>query len=108
MKVVIDVDEWIADMESSKYKVNDSPYAKGCNDVLDYHIKKLERIKAEAREAFKALKSEFQTEDINMTKYEVIKRIMNSNSVDENDKVYHIEMFLKGWLAEEDLTWIWK
>lgn len=59
MKVVIDVDEWIADMESSKYKVNDSPYAKGCNDVLDYHIKKLERIKAEAREAFKALKSEF-------------------------------------------------
>lgn len=54
MKIVIDVDEWIADMESSKYKVNDSPYAKGCNDVLDYHIKKLKRIKEEARQALKS------------------------------------------------------
>lgn len=42
-----------------------------------------------------------------MEKYEVIKKIMDSNVVDENDKVYHIEMFLKGWLVEEDLKWIW-
>ena len=54
MKVIIDIDEWIADMESSKYKVNDSPYAKGCNDVLDYHIKKLKKIKEEARQALKS------------------------------------------------------
>lgn len=47
MKIVIDADEWIADMESSKYKVNDTPYAKGCNDVLDYHIKKLKKMKEE-------------------------------------------------------------
>ena len=40
-KIVIDVDEWIADMESGKYKVNDSEYARGCNDVLDYYIEKL-------------------------------------------------------------------
>ena len=40
-KIVIDVDEWISDMENAKYKVNDSAYAKGCNDVLDYYIRKL-------------------------------------------------------------------
>ena len=41
-----------------------------------------------------------------MNKYEVIKKIMESESINENDKVYHIEMFLKGWLTEEDLKWI--
>ena len=54
MKVIIDIDEWIADMESAKYKVSDSPYAKGCNDVLNYHINKLKRIKEEARQALKS------------------------------------------------------
>lgn len=43
-----------------------------------------------------------------MEKYGVIKKIMNSNAINENDKVYHIEMFLKGWLDEEDLKWIWQ
>lgn len=42
-----------------------------------------------------------------MTKYEVIKNIMDSNSINENDKVYHIEMFLKGWFMEKDIKWIW-
>lgn len=41
-KVTIDVDEWIKDAEEGKYKVNTSAYAKGCNDVLDYYIQKLE------------------------------------------------------------------
>jgi hypothetical protein len=42
-----------------------------------------------------------------MGKYEVIKKIMNSNVINENDKVYYIEMFLKGWHTEEDLKWIY-
>lgn len=53
MKIVIDAEEWIADMESSKYKVNNSAYAKGCNDVLDYHIKKLKRMIEEAKKNMK-------------------------------------------------------
>lgn len=40
-KIIIDVDEWIKDAEEGKYKINTSAYAKGCNDVLDYYIKKL-------------------------------------------------------------------
>lgn len=40
-KIIIDVDEWIKDAEEGKYKINTSDYAKGCNDVLDYYIKKL-------------------------------------------------------------------
>lgn len=40
-KITIDVDEWIKDAEEGKYKVNTSAYAKDCNDVLDYYIKKL-------------------------------------------------------------------
>lgn len=41
-KITIDVDEWIKDAEEGKYKINISAYAKGCNDVLDYYIQKLE------------------------------------------------------------------
>ena len=41
-----------------------------------------------------------------MKKYEVIKKIMDSKAINEDDKVYHIEMFLKGWHTEEDLKWI--
>lgn len=41
-KITIDVDEWIKDTEEGKYKINASAYAKGCNDVLDYYIRKLE------------------------------------------------------------------
>lgn len=42
-RIIIDADEWIADMEDGKYRRNNSEYAKGCNDVLDYYIKKLKR-----------------------------------------------------------------
>lgn len=31
-----------ADMQESKYRINDSAYAKGCNDVLDFWIKTLD------------------------------------------------------------------
>ena len=41
-KITIDADKWIKDMEEGKYKLNDSAYAKGWNDVLDYYIWKLE------------------------------------------------------------------
>lgn len=41
-KITIDVDEWIKDAEEGKYKINTSAYTKGCNDVLDYYIRKLE------------------------------------------------------------------
>lgn len=41
-----------------------------------------------------------------MSKYEVIKAIMESKQVkDEKDKVYAIEMFLKGWWTEEQVKW---
>lgn len=41
-----------------------------------------------------------------MSKYEVIKKIMES-TISEDNKVYHIEMFLKGWHTEKDIEWIW-
>lgn len=43
-----------------------------------------------------------------MSKYEVIKKIMDSSIISDNNKVYHIEMFLKGCSTEEDLEWIWE
>lgn len=42
-----------------------------------------------------------------MSKYEVIKKIMESEKINEDDKVYAIEMFLKGWLEKEEIEWIW-
>ena len=43
-----------------------------------------------------------------MSKYEVIKKIIDSTKIDESDKVYHIEMFLKGWFNENDVRWVWE
>ena len=43
-----------------------------------------------------------------MSKYEVIKKIMESTKINENDKVYYIEMFLKGWHTENEIKWIWE
>ena len=42
-----------------------------------------------------------------MSKYEVIKRIIESD-LQEDGKVYYIEMFLKGWFTEENINWIWE
>lgn len=42
-----------------------------------------------------------------MSKYKVIKAIMETGKINENDKVFSIEMFLKGWYTEEQLKWIW-
>ena len=47
-KIELDIDALIKDMEESKYTINTTPYAKGCNDVLDYYINKLKKIKGEA------------------------------------------------------------
>lgn len=41
-----------------------------------------------------------------MSKYEVIKEIMECRKLTEKNKVYYIEMFLKGWCTEEDIKWI--
>lgn len=49
MKIIIDTDKCIAEMEESKYKINNSEYVKGCNDVVDYYIKKLKEIVEAAR-----------------------------------------------------------
>lgn len=38
-----------------------------------------------------------------MSKYEVIKNIMENEKLNENDKVFSIEMFLKGWWTEEHI-----
>jgi len=43
-----------------------------------------------------------------MSKYEVIKRIMESTRINEDDQVYYIEMFIKGWHTEEEIKWIWE
>lgn len=43
-----------------------------------------------------------------MGKYDVIKKIMDSNRVSNEDKVYYIEMYLKKWSTEEELKWIWE
>jgi hypothetical protein len=43
-----------------------------------------------------------------MSKYEVIQKIMHNPNVDEDVKVDAIEMFLKGWLTESDLSWLCK
>ena len=43
-KITIDADEWIKQMEYAKYQINKSAHAKGCNDVLNYYIKKLEEV----------------------------------------------------------------
>ena len=43
-----------------------------------------------------------------MPKYEVTRKIIESNKINEADQVYYIEMFLKGWLTEEEIKWIWE
>lgn len=43
-----------------------------------------------------------------MSKYEVIKKIMESTKINEDDKLYYIEMFVKGWHTEEEMEWIWE
>lgn len=42
-----------------------------------------------------------------LKKYEVIKKIMDSNKIDETNKAYYIEMFVKHWFDEEQIEWIW-
>lgn len=39
-----------------------------------------------------------------MTKYEVIKQIMDDPTLDESAKVWKIEMYLKGWISQEQAT----
>ena len=43
----------------------------------------------------------------NESKYEVIKRVMESTRINADDKVYAIEMFLKGWYTKKQIEWIW-
>ena len=43
-----------------------------------------------------------------MSKYEVIRLIMENNKLNEDEKVNFIKYFLGGWLTEEELKWIWE
>lgn len=43
-----------------------------------------------------------------MSKYEVVKKIMESNKIDENKKLYYIQSYLLNWLTEENLKWLWQ
>ena len=43
-----------------------------------------------------------------MKKYDVIKRIMESNRLNESDQAYYMEMFLSGVYTADDLKWIWE
>lgn len=43
-----------------------------------------------------------------LKKYEIIEKIMASEKIDKSDKVYYIEMFIKGWHDEEEIKWIWE
>ena len=49
-------------------------------------------------------KEENTTAQHNLSKYEVIKSIMDDATLDETAKVWKIEMFLKGWITAEDAT----
>ena len=42
-----------------------------------------------------------------MSRYEVIKKIMEATRINEDDKVFAIEMFLKGYYTAQNLEWIW-
>ena len=44
-ELTINVDEAIRELESSKYCINDSAYARGANDVINYYIRKLKECK---------------------------------------------------------------
>ena len=41
-----------------------------------------------------------------MSKFEVVKGIVESNKLDDNGKVNTIQSFLLGWLNESDINWI--
>ena len=41
-----------------------------------------------------------------MSKFEVVKRIVESKKLDDNEKVNTIQSFLLGWLNESDMGWI--
>lgn len=43
-----------------------------------------------------------------MSKYQIIEKVMQSEKLNEYDKVHTIEMFLKGWLIENEMEWIWR
>ena len=43
-----------------------------------------------------------------MSKFEVVKRIVESNKLDDDGKVNTIQTFLLGWLNESDMDWILK
>lgn len=42
-----------------------------------------------------------------MNKYQVIKNIIESTRINDDDKAYYIEMYIKGWHTEQEIEWIW-
>lgn len=43
-----------------------------------------------------------------MKKYEVIRKIIESQRINEADQAYYIEMYIKGWHTVNDIKWIWE
>lgn len=43
-----------------------------------------------------------------MTKYDVVKNIMESQRVNEDEQAYFIEMYIKGWFTVDEIKWIWE
>ena len=43
-----------------------------------------------------------------MKSYDVIRKIVESTRINEDDQVYYISMYLKGWLTAAEIKWIWE
>ena len=43
-----------------------------------------------------------------MGKYEAIEKIMGSNKIDKEKKLYFIQSLLMHWLTTDDIKWIWE
>ena len=43
-----------------------------------------------------------------MKKSEVIRKIIESQRINEADQAHYIEMYCKGWYTVNDIKWIWE
>ncbi len=53
-------------------------------------------------------KEVIESREIMLNNYKIIKKIMDSNKINEVDKAYYVEMFVKHWYDEEQLKWLWE
>ena len=43
-----------------------------------------------------------------MKKCDIIRKILESQRINEDQQAYYIEMVLKGWYTVNDIKWIWE